>query len=269
MLFTSLIILITFTALPSFNEKLPENCYTRISAIVLLFSAILTLNPVVLQHVENLVKIDSGLAIYGGLFHITIISQIFEIFMFLIGGLILFAWPLVFFNKKTSDFLNYSSNYSLLILFSLLGSSLLISSYDLISMYLSIELQSFAVYVLATLYRNSELSTSAGLKYFLLGGLSSCFIVRLCAFCYYESLRLSYYPYITPVSELGEGESPTLNLASLTEGGTGRNQIRLIVLRTDSSMSKAILPESNLLGASTGGLYHVWDRIYALSMTLV
>jgi NADH-ubiquinone oxidoreductase chain 2 len=44
-------------------------------------------------------------------------------------------------------------------------------------MYLSIELQSFAVYVLSTLYRNSESSTSAGLKYFLLGGLSSCFIL--------------------------------------------------------------------------------------------
>jgi NADH-ubiquinone oxidoreductase chain 2 len=44
-------------------------------------------------------------------------------------------------------------------------------------MYLSIELQSFAVYVLATLYKNSNSSTNAGLKYFLLGGLSSCFIL--------------------------------------------------------------------------------------------
>jgi NADH-ubiquinone oxidoreductase chain 2 len=44
-------------------------------------------------------------------------------------------------------------------------------------MYLSIELQSFSLYVLSTLYRDSELSTSAGLKYFLLGGLSSCLIL--------------------------------------------------------------------------------------------
>jgi len=44
-------------------------------------------------------------------------------------------------------------------------------------MYLSIELQSFAVYLLATINRDSESSTSAGLKYFLLGGLSSCFIL--------------------------------------------------------------------------------------------
>jgi len=44
-------------------------------------------------------------------------------------------------------------------------------------MYLSIELQSFGLYILSTLYRYSESSTSAGLKYFLLGGLSSCIIL--------------------------------------------------------------------------------------------
>jgi NADH-ubiquinone oxidoreductase chain 2 len=72
---------------------------------------------------------------------------------------------------------NYPINYSILVLFCTLGASLLISSSDLISMYLSIELQSFSLYVLSTLYKNSELSTSAGLKYFLLGGLSSCLIL--------------------------------------------------------------------------------------------
>ena len=44
-------------------------------------------------------------------------------------------------------------------------------------MYLSIELQSFAVYILAAVYRNSESATSAGLKYFLLGALSSALIL--------------------------------------------------------------------------------------------
>ena len=67
--------------------------------------------------------------------------------------------------------------YSLIILFSTLGSTLLLSSSDLLSMYLSIELQSFGVYILATLFKDSGLATSAGLKYFLLGGLSSCLIL--------------------------------------------------------------------------------------------
>jgi NADH-ubiquinone oxidoreductase chain 2 len=69
------------------------------------------------------------------------------------------------------------TEYCIIILFSGLGSSLLISSSDLLSMYLSIELQSFGLYILATLYRDYESATGAGLKYFLLGALSSCFIL--------------------------------------------------------------------------------------------
>jgi NADH-ubiquinone oxidoreductase chain 2 len=81
-------------------------------------------------------------------------------------------------------FNSYTTNYSLIIIFNLLGASLLISSYDLIALYLSIELQSFALYVLATLYRNSELATGAGLKYFLIGALASCFILLGSALIY-------------------------------------------------------------------------------------
>ena len=44
-------------------------------------------------------------------------------------------------------------------------------------MYIGIEMQSFAAYILSTLYRNSQSSTSAGLKYFLLGSLASSIIV--------------------------------------------------------------------------------------------
>jgi NADH-ubiquinone oxidoreductase chain 2 len=78
---------------------------------------------------------------------------------------------------NNNKFVSHSINYSIIVLFSSLGASLLMSSSDLISMYLSIELQSFSLYVLSTLYRDSELSTSAGLKYFLLGALASCLIL--------------------------------------------------------------------------------------------
>jgi NADH-ubiquinone oxidoreductase chain 2 len=84
-------------------------------------------------------------------------------------------------NQNTGPIL---SEYSLILLFSVLGATLLISSSDLISMYLSIELQSFAVYILAAIYRDSESATAAGLKYFLLGGLSSCFILLGAALIY-------------------------------------------------------------------------------------
>jgi len=65
----------------------------------------------------------------------------------------------------------------MIIVFTTIGASFLVSSTDLVSLYLAIELQSFAVYILAALYRNSESATAAGLKYFLLGALSSAFIL--------------------------------------------------------------------------------------------
>jgi len=62
-------------------------------------------------------------------------------------------------------------------LFIVSGAVLLISTSDLVSIFLSIELQSYGLYLLSSIYRNSELSTTGGLIYFLLGGLSSCFIL--------------------------------------------------------------------------------------------
>jgi NADH-ubiquinone oxidoreductase chain 2 len=50
-------------------------------------------------------------------------------------------------------------------------------SSDIISIFISIELQSYALYILCSIYRNSENSVNAGLTYFLLGGLSSCIIL--------------------------------------------------------------------------------------------
>jgi len=63
--------------------------------------------------------------------------------------------------------------YAVLMLLSTCSMLLLCSSYDLISMYLSIELQSLCFYVLAASKRDSEFSTEAGLKYFILGAFSS------------------------------------------------------------------------------------------------
>lgn len=67
--------------------------------------------------------------------------------------------------------------YSLLILFVLCGAIFLMSINDIISIFISIELQSYGLYLLSSVYRDSESSTRAGLTYFLLGGLSSCFIL--------------------------------------------------------------------------------------------
>jgi NADH-ubiquinone oxidoreductase chain 2 len=67
--------------------------------------------------------------------------------------------------------------YPLILLFIITGALILMSTNDLVSIFLSIELQSYGLYLISTIYRNSELSTIGGLIYFLLGGLSSCFIL--------------------------------------------------------------------------------------------
>jgi NADH-quinone oxidoreductase subunit N len=63
--------------------------------------------------------------------------------------------------------------FPVLIVLSTLGMLLMISANDLISLYLSLELQSLALYVVAAINRDSLRSTEAGLKYFVLGALSS------------------------------------------------------------------------------------------------
>jgi NADH-ubiquinone oxidoreductase chain 2 len=77
-----------------------------------------------------------------------------------------------------------SNEYCLIILFNILGAILLMSSLDFITMFLSIELQSFALYILVSIYKDKKRSTSAGLKYFLLGGLSSSLILFGAAIIY-------------------------------------------------------------------------------------
>ncbi|MEM8935589.1 MAG: NADH-quinone oxidoreductase subunit NuoN [Pseudomonadota bacterium] len=63
--------------------------------------------------------------------------------------------------------------YPILIVLAALGMALMVSATDLIALYMGIETQSLALYVLASFNRDSRRSTEAGLKYFVLGALSS------------------------------------------------------------------------------------------------
>nr|YP_008816026.1 NADH dehydrogenase subunit 2 [Closterium baillyanum]AGZ90241.1 NADH dehydrogenase subunit 2 [Closterium baillyanum] len=71
-----------------------------------------------------------------------------------------------------------------LILMSTCSMLFMISAYDLIAMYLAIELQSLCFYVIAASKRNSEFSTEAGLKYFILGAFSSGILLFGCSMIY-------------------------------------------------------------------------------------
>ena len=74
--------------------------------------------------------------------------------------------------------------YPILILSSILGMMVMISSNDLIVFYMGLELQSLALYVLASFNRENILSTESGLKYFVLSALSSGLLLYGCSLIY-------------------------------------------------------------------------------------
>ncbi|WP_341632388.1 NADH-quinone oxidoreductase subunit NuoN [Sphingomonas agri] len=67
----------------------------------------------------------------------------------------------------------HSAEYAVLIVFAAVGMSVMVSATSLISLYVGLELQSLAAYVLAAYRRTDERSAEAGLKYFVLGALAS------------------------------------------------------------------------------------------------
>jgi NADH:ubiquinone oxidoreductase subunit 2 (subunit N) len=75
------------------------------------------------------------------------------------------------------DPIHNNFEYAVLITISILGLLLLCSSNDLITAYLAIELQSVAFYIMSTFKRDSSYSIESGLKYFIIGALSSAFFL--------------------------------------------------------------------------------------------
>ncbi|MDP6390677.1 MAG: NADH-quinone oxidoreductase subunit NuoN [Alphaproteobacteria bacterium] len=74
--------------------------------------------------------------------------------------------------------------YPILILFATLGMMMMISANDLIALYLGLELQSLSLYVIAAFKRDAMRSSEAGLKYFVLGALSSGMLLYGCSLIY-------------------------------------------------------------------------------------
>jgi NADH-quinone oxidoreductase subunit N len=109
---------------------------------------------------------------FNGIFISDILSQNTKLLM-LFGAIATLFINLSF----TEHFKINSFEYFLLFLLSIFGLMFLSSSFDLLSVYLAIELQSLCLYVLASFLRQSAYSTEAGLKYFILGASSSSLLL--------------------------------------------------------------------------------------------
>jgi NADH-ubiquinone oxidoreductase chain 2 len=198
--------------------------FSRVVITSLIYSSFLGFNNLYVKPLEK------GIGIYGGLFNVTTFTQTFNIFIIIISAIILtltafyprkinlennsslyrlFTSKLVYDKYFISD-RNGSQfsiiEYALIIVFILCGALFLISTGDLISVFLSIELQSYGLYILSTLYRDSEYATASGLTYFLLGGLSSCFILLGSSLIYANSgtTNLDNIYIIASISEIAD-----------------------------------------------------------------
>lgn len=98
------------------------------------------------------------------------------------------------------------------------STTLIITAYDLISIYLAIELQSLGFYVLAAYKRNNEYSTESGLKYFILGAISSGIILYGTALIY-GMTGITNYEELTKIiieETIRTGEFQNTHIENLT-----------------------------------------------------
>lgn len=194
--------------------------YNRIAILILFYC--------ILNDLSSLNIVTKGIGIHGGLLLVNNITLIFHIFVYLVSALILVltsfyprkVWVsehsslqsllfnnFVYYNTKIINKMGEQyklTEYPLIILFIVTGAIFLMSTNDLVSIFLAIELQSYGLYILSTIYRNSELSTTGGLMYFLLGGLSSCFILLGTGLLYANSgsTSLDSLYIITSISDI-------------------------------------------------------------------
>jgi NADH-quinone oxidoreductase subunit N len=142
----------------------------NLSLIVLLITAVIIFN-------EN-IDIEK-LTLFNGSVVIDYLSSLMKIITLLAAFIVLAisSGYLKIFNIQKIE-------YPILILSSVLGMMVMISSNDLIVFYMGLELQSLALYVLATFNRDNLKSSEAGLKYFVLSALSSGLLLYGCSLIY-------------------------------------------------------------------------------------
>nr|QNM39512.1 NADH dehydrogenase subunit 2 [Gelidiella fanii] len=92
-------------------------------------------------------------------------------------------WSILIFQDSTQEEIN-TFEFWILILLTVLANLFIIQSFDLLSIYLTIEFQSLIFYIIASLKRTSEFSTEAGLKYFVLGAFASALLLFGFSFLY-------------------------------------------------------------------------------------
>jgi len=146
-----------------------SNLIYNLSIICLLTSLALTLNY----------PLDSNFSLFNNSYKIDYLSSFMKI-LILVSSIfvMLISSKYIQINKI------FKIEYPILILSAILGMMVMISSNDLIVFYIGLELQSLALYVLASFNRNNLLSSESGVKFFVLSALSSGILLYGCSLMY-------------------------------------------------------------------------------------
>ena len=150
-------------------KKNSSNLINNLSILTLISTLVIIFN--------NPLNVD--LVMFNGSYKIDFIASYMKILTILAGTFVLITS-----SKFLKIFKIFQIEYPILILSSILGMIVMISSNDLIVFYIGLELQSLALYVLAAFNRDNVKSSEAGLKYFVLSALSSGLLLYGCSLIY-------------------------------------------------------------------------------------
>ena len=151
-------------------KKNSSKIIQNLSLLILLITAVITFNETL--SVKQITLFNESVII-------DYLSSFMKIVTLLAAFVVLLVSP-----NYLRTFKIFKIEYPILILSSVLGMMIMISSNDLIVFYMGLELQSLALYVLATFDRDKLKSSEAGLKYFVLSALSSGLLLYGCSLIY-------------------------------------------------------------------------------------
>jgi NADH-quinone oxidoreductase subunit N len=171
-------------------KKNSSNLIYNLTILSLLLLLALILN---LSHIEETFVFNQSYKIDNLSTFMKVLTVLSAIFVMLVSSKYL---------KLTKIF---KIEYPVLILSSILGMMVMISSNDLIVFYMGLELQSLALYVLASFNRDNLLSSEAGLKYFVLSALSSGLLLYGCSLIYGFSSSTNFNEISINISNIQYG----------------------------------------------------------------
>nr|NP_049304.1 NADH dehydrogenase subunit 2 [Porphyra purpurea]AAD03107.1 NADH dehydrogenase subunit 2 [Porphyra purpurea] len=145
-------------------------------------------------------------------------------------------WILIVFSYNKAEKVNFYE-YWIIAMLAIVAMLLISSSFDFLVLYLAIEFQSIAFYILASFKRTSEFSTEAGLKYFVLGAFSSALLLL--------GISLLY------------GTTGLTNFGDLSKFFLGISATKASIVNT--TILSIVLIEVSLLFKVSAAPFHMWS----------